>query len=234
MALPRALDVVSSFAASVLRLGAGIAVGKPGARPAQPLVLYDFESCPHCRKVREALTILDLDADVRPCPKGGRRWRDEVKARGGKLQFPFLVDPSTGKDLYESDDIVRYLVTQYGDGSVPALLRPGPALRIGSTLASLARLGRGVSARPSRAPGKPLDLWSFEGSPYCRIVRETLCELEIPYRLHNVGKNGAGRPAFIERSGKMQVPWLFDPNTRTALFESSDIVAHLERTYGGA
>ena len=35
----------------------------------------------------------------------------------------------------------------------------------------------------------------------------------------------------MRRSGKMQVPWLHDPNTGTSMFESADIVAYLERTY---
>ena len=54
----------------------------------------------------------------------------------------------------------------------------------------------------------------------------------MPYRLHNVGKGSPGRPDFKLRSGKMQVPYLFDPNTDRSLFESADIVAYLDRTYG--
>jgi glutathione S-transferase len=30
----------------------------------------------------------------------------------------------------------------------------------------------------------------------------------------------------------MQVPYLFDPNTGREMFESADIVAYLEETYG--
>ena len=39
------------------------------------------------------------------------------------------------------------------------------------------------------------------------------------------------RDAFVRRSGKMQVPYLVDPNTSTALFESADIVRYLGTTY---
>jgi glutaredoxin len=92
----RALDVATSLAATAARLGSGLAVGPLGSRPAAPLELYEFEACPWCRKVREALTVLDLEAVIRPCPKGGRRFREEVKRRGGKAQFPYLVDPNTG------------------------------------------------------------------------------------------------------------------------------------------
>jgi glutathione S-transferase len=79
---------------------------------------------------------------------------------------------------------------------------------------------------------QPLELWSFEASPFCRIAREVLCSLEIPYRLHNVGKGSAGRDAFVQRSGKMQVPFLVDPNSGVEIFESADIVQYLRATYG--
>jgi glutathione S-transferase len=205
-------------------------VGQPGRRPDEPLLLYEFESCPYCRKVREALTALDLDADVRPCPKGGRRYRPELIARGGKPQFPYLVDPNSGEEMYESDAIVRYLFNEYGVGPPPAILLGSLPVLSGS-LASLLRFGRGTQVEPSRAPARPLELWSFEASPFCRIVREKLCTLELPYRLHNVGKGSAGREAFVARSGRMQVPYLEDPNTGQALFESNEIVAYLERRY---
>jgi glutathione S-transferase len=227
----RFLDVATSLAASIARLGTGVAAGRPRRRPERALELYEFEGCPYCRKVREALTALDLEADIRPCPKGGSRFRDEVERRGGKAQFPYLVDPNTGKEMYESDDIVRYLAETYGDGSLPWLLRAGALGDASSGLACLPRFGRGVRYRPARAPERPLELWSFEGSPYCRIVRETLTSLEIPYRLHNVGKGSESRDAFVRRSGRMQVPYLADPNTGRELFESADIVRYLEDTY---
>jgi glutathione S-transferase len=227
----RALDVASSLAATIARGGGGLSVGRPGRRPTEPLVLYEFESCPFCRKVREALTVLDLEAEIRPCPKGGHRFRDEVSKRGGKAQFPYLVDPNTGKEMYESDEIVRHLFTEYGDGPVPFGLTGLLAVASGS-LASALRLGKGTSVEPSTAPAQSLELWSFEASPFCRIAREKLCVLEIPYRLHNVGKGSPSRPAFAVRAGKVQVPFLVDPNTGVEMFESADIVAYLEETYG--
>ena len=228
--MQRTLDISSSIAATMVRGAQGMRIRRLGRRPAAPVLLYEFESCPFCRKVREALTLLDLEADIRPCPKGGRRFRPEGVARGGKAQFPYLVDPNSGKEMYESDAIVRYLFAEYGEGPPPALLLGGWAALTGS-LASALRLGAGTNAEPSRAPGSPLELWSFEASPFCRIVREKLCTLELPYRLHNVGKGSPSRAAFLERSGKMQVPYLVDPNTGAALFESAEIVRYLERSY---
>ncbi len=223
-------DIATSVLSTVARLGYAERVGELGSRPAKPLELYDFEACPYCRKTREALTVLDLDAIIRPCPSGGPRFRPEVKKRGGKAQFPYLVDPNTSEEMYESDTINRYLFEHYGAGAVPLLLN-GYVAFPGSLLASSFRAGRGRSYRRAKAPKKLLELYSYEGSPFCRLVRETLCELEIPYRLHNIAHGSPKRDAFVELSGKMQVPYLVDPNTDTAMFESADIIAYLERTY---
>ena len=229
--MPRALDIASSLGGSVIRLGSGSRVGALGDRPERPLELYEFEGCPYCRKVREALSILDLDAQIYPCPKNGPRYREDVIRLGGKALFPYLVDPNTGKAMYESEDINRYLFAQYGDGRVPGLLAAGPLNMLSSALVGAVRPGRGIRYRPARAPELPLELYSFEASPFCRLVRETLTTLEIPYLLHNVAKGSARRTEFVVRSGRMQVPYLVDPNTGTELFESADIVAYLETTY---
>ncbi len=227
----RPLDVATSFAASIARLGTGMAVGPVGRRPAKRLALYEFEGCPFCRKVREALSILDLDADVYPCPKNGPRFRPEVVRRGGKAQFPYLVDPNTGEEMYESDDIDRYLFTTYGDGRVPRALSLWPLPDVTSMLASAVRAGGGSTYRRAREPRVPLELWNFEASPFCRIAREALCELELPYVLHNVAQGSTQRDAFVRRAGKMQVPYLVDPNTGAAMYESADIVRYLDTTY---
>ena len=82
------------------------------------------------------------------------------------------------------------------------------------------------------APAQPLELYSFEASPFCRIAREALSRLELPYVLHNVAKGSQKREAFVARSGKMMVPFLVDPNTHSAMFESADIARYVEETYG--
>lgn len=228
----RALEVASSLAVSIARLGSGLMVSHAARTPEKLLELYEFEACPYCRKVREALSELDLDAVIYPCPRGGERFRPEAIARSGRRQVPFLVDPNTGTEILESSDIVRHLATTYGDGTVPLGLRFGPITNAASIASSIFRPGKGRAARPSRRPEKMLELWSFEASPYCRLVREALSSLEIPYVLHNVAKKSARRAAFVARSGKMQVPYLVDPNTDRAMFESADIVRYLESTYG--
>ena len=227
----RALDVTTSIGATLARLAGGAGLSALGKRPEKPLEIYEFEACPYCRKAREALTGLDLEVVVRPCPKGGPRFREEVKKRGGKYQFPYLVDPNTGKEMYESDEIVAYLYQEYGDGPPPLILRAGPLTNATAMLASAWRPGMGARYRMSRQPEQLLELYSFEASPFSRIVREKLSELELPYLLHNVAKGSPRRAAFTERSGRMMVPYLVDPNTSIEMFESADIVRYLEETY---
>ncbi|HEX8437427.1 glutathione S-transferase N-terminal domain-containing protein, partial [Archangium sp.] len=101
----RTVNVTLSYAASVARFGLGQYVSALGRRPEKPLELYEFENCPFCRKVREALCLLDLDAFIYPCPKGGTRFRPRAMELGGKQQFPYLVDPNTGQRMYESNAI---------------------------------------------------------------------------------------------------------------------------------
>jgi glutathione S-transferase len=231
--MSRALDVASSHLASAVRLGAGLFAHPAERRPEKLLELYEFEACPFCRRVREALSELDFDAMIYPCPRGGARFRPRVKSLGGKEMFPFLVDPNTGRAMYESADIVDYLRDAYG-AKGPSF-SSGPLGIVSGAMAAAVRGARGrAAAVPSRALSphyQPLELWSFEASPYCRLVRETLCELEIPYVLHNVAKKSPRRAAFVALSGRMMVPYLVDPNTGQSMFESADIVRYLRSTY---
>lgn len=226
------IDVATSYLSSGARFGHGWGVAHPGPRPEKLLELYEFEACPFCRKVREMLTVLDLDAKIFPCPKGGTRFRSRVKELGGRAMFPYLVDPNTGTSLYESSDINRYLAKNYGDGTVPLSLSLGPLTVLSSSLASAFRAGHGGVARASKQPAQPLELYSFEVSPYSRLAREALCELELPYVLRNVGTGSPKRADFARRSERMMVPYLIDPNTDTVMFESAEIVSYLRRTYG--
>ena len=248
-------DVATSVVTSFGRMLAGMTARPAELRPEKPLELYEFEACPYCRLVREALTALDLGAMIYPCPKGGVRFRPQVKEMGGKFQFPFLVDPNTATRMYESADIVDYLYRTYGRRESPRQFVPRRAREFASIVSGVPRMTAGSRARPSIAPEQPLELYSFEASPFARLAREMLCELEIPYLLHNVGRMAASdfvppfvrermgvrhdtpsenRQALAERAGKVMVPYLVDPNTGAAMFQSADIRRYLMNTYGRA
>lgn len=227
-----AFDHFTSTAASFVRGQSGARVGALGPRPLEPFLLWEFEACPFCRKVREALSILDLDALVFPCPRGGTRFRDEARARGGKTQFPFLVDPNADdRALYESDAIIAYLFARYGHGRAPRRLTLGPLTLATSALASGLRLPRGRAARPSRAPDAPLELFAHEASPDARLVREVLCELELPHLSRSCAEGSPTRDALRTHHGDVALPFLHDPSAGVSIHGARDVIAHLERTY---
>jgi glutathione S-transferase len=239
--------------ATLVRTGAGISSKSALIKPETSLKLFDIEGCPYCRLVREALTELDLDAEIYPCPKQGERYRQEVIEKGGKAQFPFLIDPNTGVQMYESLSIIKYLFDTYGQRSLPLKWQFGPLQTMGSILASTARPGLGRTKKASRAPEQLLELYSFESSPYARMVRECLCEMQIPYILRSCGRTELGewllppirdvlnivpnseltnRKTLQQKAGRMAIPYLIDPNENVQMFESAKMVEYLEVTYG--
>jgi glutathione S-transferase len=227
---------LQSYAASVARFGRGVLALAPANEPELPVELFEFEVCPYCRKVRETLSELDLDYVSRSAARGSGS-RDEAIARGGKRQFPWLHDPNTGETMYESEDIVDYLHATYGAAGPRARWRRwlSPLDTATSALASGVRMSSrhvldGLAGRAQ--PAQRLELWNFEGSPFCRKVREELNVLGLDTLVHNVAKYGRRRPQLVALGGKMQVPYLVDPNTGVSMYESDDIVAYLRETYG--
>lgn len=253
------IDALINVFSGTLRLWRGAMVYQQTPPPPQLLKLYDIEACPYCRLVREVLSELDLDAVILPCPKNGTRYRNEAIRVGGKAQFPLLVDDNTGRVIYESGDIVDYLYAQYGRGRRRRWRLLHPLAVISSQAASLLmlRLGglTGLRARPSRAPQQWLELYSFEASPFSKPVRARLCELELGYQLRSTAKahwRDIGPPSFrdqlfkgekgtsrnrrwlAEHTGQVQVPYLIDANTGTAMYESAAILRYLDQTYAAA
>ena len=243
--LVRGADILASSVTSATRGWTGINARPAAKKPEITLELYEFEGCPYCRLVREGLTELDLDAIIYPCPHGGKRFRPKVLEMGGKTQFPYLVDPNTGKQMYESLDILAYLYRTYGERPLPFKWRLGGLQQLGSALSGIPRVGQGSRARASRAPQQHLELYSFEGSPFARPVRELLCEMEIPYLLRNAGRTSIrdwmpppvrdalkmdsspdleNRKALLKRAGRVAIPYLVDPSTGTEMFESAAIL----------
>ncbi|KAF0890235.1 hypothetical protein E2562_023234 [Oryza meyeriana var. granulata] len=232
------VEVATSSLSTLARLPWGSSVSTSSENNVNPtttaptLQLYEFEACPFCRRVREAMTELDLSAEVYPCPKGSLRHRDVVKKIGGKEQFPLLVDVSAGVTMYESGDIVKYLFKQYGQGRNPSFGLLESTILTG-WVPTLLRAGRGMTLwnKAGVVPEDKLELFSFENNAYARIVREALCELEVPYILQNVGE-GSSKVDLLQRiSGSKQVPYLIDPNT---LFQSGDhkkILSYLFQQY---
>ena len=199
------------------------------------------------------MCVLDLEADVRPCPRATLRvegaysstsvYKPEVREAGGRLLFPFLVDHTAGVALNQSAAIVEHLWTAYGTDVVerPAVdrwLNGRPALdveRIALEASLLPKLVDFVllaapsGARPwahcglfeapvAKRPERPLLLHACEPEPGCRLVREKLCMLQLPYR-HKP------RPAAAP------LPHLEDPNTGWSSFGAPQALEYLEAEY---
>eukprot|EP01055_Gregarina_sp_Pseudo9_P001282 Gregarina_sp_Pseudo_9__1281@NODE_1852_length_1293_cov_543_294258_g1718_i0_p1_GENE_NODE_1852_length_1293_cov_543_294258_g1718_i0NODE_1852_length_1293_cov_543_294258_g1718_i0_p1_ORF_typecomplete_len301_score16_21GST_N_3/PF13417_6/3_9e13GST_N_3/PF13417_6/6_3e11GST_N_2/PF13409_6/4_3e05GST_N_2/PF13409_6/0_0023GST_N/PF02798_20/0_19GST_N/PF02798_20/1_4e05GST_N_4/PF17172_4/24GST_N_4/PF17172_4/2_1Glutaredoxin/PF00462_24/0_036Glutaredoxin/PF00462_24/9_1e02DUF4272/PF14094_6/0_036Thia_YuaJ/PF09515_10/0_062_ len=255
------IDVITLLSIDAVRLFAahGTAKGIENChRPKEPLKLYEYEACPFCRKVRETLTVLNIDHVVYPCPREtfssygvclNSRYRPEVKKEGGVAMFPFLVDPNTNMKMHQSSDIISYLWRTYGDKATPnwnyKLAYNKYYLEVSLALCVLLRpcLDMGIMRAPTRHPERPLELWGFESSCFVRRVRETLSMLELAYLYHVMPAGAeAKRKAFAKehdeylsswrkRANLIQVPFLRDPNTGKELFESQDIVKYLKEKY---
>ena len=250
------------MASAVLEGGRGANGTAFPNQPAKPLKLYEFEGSPFCRRVREVFTTLNLDYEVYPCPKGGTKYRKIVKEKGGKLQFPFLIDENTGDQLYESQAIIHHLFQHYGKtGNTPQKYAHYPKIPYVALVGTVVNGARGVwinqKIKDRAAPQQLLELWGFEASPFTRVVRAELAELELPFVFHNVPKErwqdqgpsllrlkpgkyvplaGGKREKIVPVMGRfaqdIQVPFLKDPNTGVDLFESEAIVNYLQRQYG--
>lgn len=244
-------DISTSVLASTMRSWRGTSASRTSKQPEKDLILFDQEGCSECRFVREALTELDLNAMIAPCPLGGKNIR-KLKREKGDDELPFLVDPNTDQKITGRENITQYLFQQYRGKKSPKALEDNFSNTSRSILASIIRFNAGIRSVKAHPAALPLTLYSFESSPFCRPVRERLCELELPYLLINLGKQqkadmgpanfrpslkpyqplpNTKRDVFFQEHGNVQVPFLIDPNTGTEMFESKDIVAYLNRTY---
>ena len=203
--------------------------------------MYEFDSSPFCRKVRDACSELDLTLELRPCPGSGvappNKFHDEHVALHGRGTVPFLVDEGRGLGMFESEEIVSYLYETYGPGAE----RAPPSLRgvLALVSAGAAAVVRGmpadklqIDARPDNHLMRPLVVYGYEGSPFCHPVREKLSALGLPHIHVPCGRGSANRALLAARTGRpFQVPHLVDPNTHVELSESIEIRMYLDRTY---
>ena len=79
------------------------------------LVLYEFQACPFCVKVRRELHRLGIDLERRDARRVDA-FRDQLVSGGGAYKVPCLHIAETASEpvwLYESDDIIDFLRKRY-------------------------------------------------------------------------------------------------------------------------
>lgn len=118
---------------------------------------------------------------------------------------------------------------------------------IGHYAATALRIGRGMTVSPAAVfrndtvpqalvpprPTQSLILFSYEGNQFCRLVREVLTELDLPYDLRSTGKGSTRRRNELSQitGGSTQCPFLIDPNTDTKISDSKIIIQYLYQNY---
>jgi glutaredoxin 3 len=86
------------------------------------LTLYVKTGCPFCAMVLHKLDELAVPFEERNIADDGVI--DELVARGGKQQVPYLVDAECNVEMYESADIVEYLDKRFGGTTTASAEEP--------------------------------------------------------------------------------------------------------------
>lgn len=74
------------------------------------LVLYHFDACPYCARVRSTIEGLNLSIEMKDT-MANETYHDELVSLTGKTQVPCLVIDD--KPMLESSDIISYLISQH-------------------------------------------------------------------------------------------------------------------------
>ncbi|MEM7068623.1 MAG: glutathione S-transferase N-terminal domain-containing protein [Pseudomonadota bacterium] len=75
-------------------------------------ILYIEQGCPFGERVMAFMKKHGIKAELRDRDIGN--YAQELIARGGKRQTPYLVDEEAGVEMYESADIIDYLSRKLG------------------------------------------------------------------------------------------------------------------------
>ena len=164
--------------------------------------------------------------------------------------LPFLTDASTGVALSGADAIVAYLYAttwtarRRAPGGAPALwrrrarrsLRRRAAARTRSGLARTsparsARHRRRVLREALRGGREAAAALGVRGVAVLRAGARDAQRAGDSARPQPCARGSPRRTALQRRAGTFQVPYLEDPNTGVAMFESAEIVAYLRASY---
>lgn len=82
------------------------------------------------------------------------------------------------------------------------------------------------------APPSTLQLYAYDGCPYCRRVRKAFESMGLTYLSVPCGRSAKGRTAVVRAGGKSQFPFFADTAQQTAFYESADIIDYVREHYG--
>eukprot|EP00918_Siedleckia_nematoides_P103997 GHVU01226847.1.p1 GENE.GHVU01226847.1~~GHVU01226847.1.p1 ORF type:complete len:330 (-),score=48.08 GHVU01226847.1:634-1623(-) len=127
----RLLSFLRGIVITMLRPGAEMGKLRVASKqPEKPLEVWANESSPYSRKVREALTMLEVPHLMHTMPMGSEKRKDFAQMHKksisswrqnlGLVKIPFIVDPNTGAEMFESAQIVEYLKKTYQTGPDPS------------------------------------------------------------------------------------------------------------------
>ena len=92
-------------------------------RMTEQYILYQYDSCPYCRRVRQLLDGVDVSVPMRDILLGREACIDLIRG-GGKGTVPCLrIERDMGdvEWLYESADIVEYINAQQRKNTLEAM-----------------------------------------------------------------------------------------------------------------
>ena len=75
--------------------------------------MYTQPQCEYSSRVFDVMRDMGLEVESRDIRNP--LIEKELIQRGGKVQTPYFVDTDTLVEMYEADDIVDYLMQEYGD-----------------------------------------------------------------------------------------------------------------------
>lgn len=181
-----------------------------GKAPQDTLVMFAKMDGPG-RKVREALSILDVDCIVYPSTRSWERLGFDHRRHAITLR-----DPNTDAEYADADDIVAYLFETFGGGpEIPWILRRDNA--VGEALLKVAiwlrggsgttyNGGKGGDGEQGTSPDPTsVEFWGYEASPFCGVAYEAVIEAGIPHVLKTVARGSSKRNALFEAEGHFQV-----------------------------
>lgn len=224
----------------IIRLRDSSSVLSPSMQPKETLVLYDNESSPYCKRVREMLNLLDITYECRPCFETNKsEWG--INKNNQNLLLPYLYDPNIDETIFGDDEIINKLLDRYGpppsewDRKALWPIEFKTFSVITSQLSAFFRGSQGAcrqsNARPDNNQMRPIEMWGYECSPFVRPVKEKLCSLCLPHTVVSCSRGSSNRDKMVEMTGRFQAPYIVDPNTGIEMFEGAEIVQYLEAVY---